>query len=242
MKNQLVINDLVGFKNMKIIQNKEYFNFSLDSIMLPNFIHFNKSIKTIIDFCTGNAPIPLVLSTKCDAKIIGVEIQKEIYDLANDSVKINKLEKQITIINEDVNNLLKIYDSDSIDMITCNPPYFKINDFTLRNNSIIKTNARHETLINIEQICNISKKLLKNNCSLYLVHKTDRLSEIFQSLKNNNLEPKRLRFIYPKINTESNIVLIEAKKNAKPGLIVESPIITHNNDGSYTKEVLDMFK
>ena len=240
--NLKVINDLVGFKNRKIVQNKEYFNFSLDSIMLPNFIHFNKSIKKVLDLCTGNAPIPLVISTKCDAEIIGVEIQKEIYDLAIESIKINNLEDKIQIINEDVNNLCNYFDSDSFDMITCNPPYFKLNERTLRNENEIKMNARHETLINIDQICNISKKLLKNNCPLYLVHRTDRLVEIFEALKKNNLEPKRIRFIYPKEDSKSNMVLVEARKNGNSGLIVENPLIAHNNDGSYTDEVLEMFQ
>ena len=237
-----VINDLVGFKNRKIVQNKDYFNFSLDSILLPNFIRFNKSINTILDLCTGNAPIPLVMSTKCDAKIIGVEIQKEIFDLAKESIRINNLEGKIKIINDDVKNLTNVFESDSFDMITCNPPYFKINDKTLRNENEIKMNARHETLINFEQICSISKKLLKNNKSLYLVHRTERIAEIFEVLKNNNLEPKRIKFIYPKENKNSNIVLIEAKKNGNAGLVVEKPLIIHNKDGSYTEEVLKMFQ
>ena len=242
MKNQLVINDLVGFKNRKIVQNKDYFNFSLDSIMLPNFIHFNKKINLILDLCTGNAPIPLVISTKTEAKIYGVEIQKEIFDLAIQSVKINNLEEQIEIINEDVNDLMDIFKSDSFDLITCNPPYFKINERTLRNENEVKMNARHETLVNIEQICNISKKLLKNNAPLYMVHRSDRLTEIFDTLKRNNLEPKRIRFIYPKEGTESNMVLIEARKNGHTGLIVEEPLIAHNADGTYTNEVLNMFE
>jgi len=242
MKNEVVINDLVGFKNLKIIQNKEYFNFSLDSVLLPNFIHFNKSINMIMDICTGNAPIPLILSTKTNAKIIGVEIQDEIFELAKESVKINHLENKIELIHDDANNVSNYYESDTFDIITCNPPYFKINEKTLRNENEVKCNARHETLINLEQIIKIARKLLKNKGSLYIVHRTERLSEIVYLMKENNIEPKRVRFIYPKKGTESNIVLIEGKKDGNIGLRVEPPLIAHNDDGSYTEEVLKCFE
>ena len=176
MNSNVVINDLVGFKNLKIIQNKEYFNFSLDSVLLPNFIHFNKSINMIMDICTGNAPIPLIMSTKTNSKIIGVEIQDEIYDLAKKTVELNHLENQIQLIHDDANNLIDYYESDTFDIITCNPPYFRVNEKSLRNDNEVKCNARHETLINLEQIIKIARKLLKNKGALYIVHRTERLS------------------------------------------------------------------
>lgn len=239
---QKIVNDLVGFKNLKIVQNKEYFNFSLDSVLLPNFIHFNKSLKKILDLCTGNGPIPLIMSTKTEAEIIGVEIQDDIYDLAIESVAINGLQNKIKIIKEDVNNICNFYESDSFDLITCNPPYFKVNENSLKNINDIKTNARHETLVNLEQIIIISRKLLKNNSSLYIVHRTERLAEIMYLMKKNNIEPKRVRLVYPKEGMNSNIVLIEGRKNGKVGVKFEPPIIAHNLDGSYTSEVLNMFE
>ena len=242
MNSNVVINDLVGFKNLKIIQNKEYFNFSLDSVLLPNFIHFNKSINMIMDICTGNAPIPLIISTKTNSKIIGVEIQDEIYDLAKRTVELNNLEKQIELLHDDANNVINYYESDTFDIITCNPPYFRINEKSLRNDNEVKCNARHETLINLEQIIKIAKKLLKNKGSLYIVHRTERLSEIIYLMKMNNIEPKRIRFVYPKQGAESNIVLIEGKKDGNVGLKVETPLIAHNADGSYSAEVLKMFE
>lgn len=238
----IVTNDLVGFKNMKIIQNKEYFNFSLDSVLLPNFIHFSKNTKRILDLCTGNAPIPLIMSTKTDAKIIGVELQKEIYDLAVESVRINNLSDQIEIINDDVNNIYDTFDSDSFDIVTCNPPYFKINAESLRNKNEIKTIARHEVHVNIEQILKIARKLLKNNGSLYIVHRSERIFEITNLMSKYNLEPKRVKLIYPKSNSDSNIFIIEARKNGKPGVKIEKPLIAHNNDGSYSEETLNCFK
>lgn len=242
MKDQKkVINDLVYFKDIKIVQNKDYFNFSLDSILLPNFIQINPTTKKILDLCTGNAPIPLVLSLKTDAKIYGVEIQKEIYDLALESIRINNKENQIFIINDDVKNINNLYETDTFDIITCNPPYFKNKVDSKINNNNIKSIARHEIKIKLEDIIKISKKLLKNGGSLNIVHRTDRLIEIIELMKQNNIEPKKIRFIYPKKDSESNLVLIDGRKNGSTGLKILPPLYVHNNDGSYTDEVLKMF-
>lgn len=237
-----VINDLVGYNDLKIVQNSNFFNFSLESVLLPRFCEVKKSGMKIIDFCTGNAPIPLILSTLTDSDIIGVEVQKEIYDLAKMSVSINNLENRIHIINMDVKDLIKEFNTDSFDLITCNPPYFKYDKSSNTNNNNVKSIARHEILINLEDIIKISRKFLKNNGSLVLVHRTDRLSEIVSLLEKNNLQPKRMRFIYPKENEDSNLVLIDARKNGNVGLKVLPPLICHNFDGSYTKEVLSMFR
>ena len=127
-------------------------------------------------------------------------------------------------------------------VLICNPPYFRVNEFSNLNNNMIKSIARHEIEIKLEDICRISKKLLKNNGSLVLVHRTDRLSEIINMLLKYNLQPKRIRFLYPKELENSNLVLIDARKNGNIGLKVLPPLICHNMDGSYTKEVLDMFR
>lgn len=236
-----VINDLVGYDNLKIVQNSNYFNFSLESVMIPRFCVLKNNMK-IIDFCTGNAPIPMILSTLTDSNIIGVELQKEIYNLAVQSVKINNLEDRITLLNMNVLDIFNVYETDSFDLITCNPPYFRVNEFSNLNNNMIKSIARHEIEIKLEDICRISKKLLKNNGSLVLVHRTDRLSEIINMLLKYNLQPKRIRFLYPKELENSNLVLIDARKNGNIGLKMLPPLICHNMDGSYTKEVLDMFR
>ena len=236
-----VVNDLVGYDNLKIVQNSKYFNFSLESVMIPKFCVLKNNMK-IIDFCTGNAPIPMILSTLTDSNIIGVELQKEIYDLAVQSIKINNLEDRITLLNMNVLDIFNVYETDSFDLITCNPPYFKVSEFSNLNDNMIKSIARHEIEIKLEDICRISKKLLKNNGSLVLVHRTDRLSEIINMLLKYNLQPKRIRFLYPKEQENSNLVLIDARKNGNIGLKVLPPLICHNMDGSYTKEGLDMFR
>lgn len=238
---KIEINDLVYFKNIKIVQDKDYFNFSLDSVLLPNFVDITKKTKMILDMCTGNAPIPLILSTKTDAKIYAVELQKEVYNLAKETIKINKLDNQIVLINNNIKNLKKIFNTETFDIITCNPPYFKNKEDSIINENIVKSIARHEIEMELEDVMLISKSLLKNEGSLVLVHRTDRLIEIIELMRKHNIEPKRMRLIYPKINTESNLVLIDGRKNGKKGLKILPPLYIHNDDNSYTKEVLEMF-
>ena len=239
-KEKKVINDLLYFNNLKIVQNKDYFNFSLDSVLLANFVKIIGNNKRIIDLCTGNAPIPLILSTKTNSTIYGVEIQKEIYDLAYESISINN-KKNIRLINSDVKKISKLFETDYFDIVTCNPPYFRNTEDSIKNDNKIKSIARHELLIGLEDIINISKKILKNGGSLYLVHRTDRLMDVLTIMRNNNIEPKKIRFIYPKIDKESNLFLVEGQKNGKCGLKLLSPLFVHNDDGSYTKEIIKIF-
>ena len=237
-----VINDLLDYKDYKIYQDTDMFCFSLDSVLLANFVTINKNISNIMDIGCGNAPIPLILSTKTSANIIGVEIQKEVYNLALDSVKHNNLNKQIRIINDDINNVYKEYNSDSFDVITCNPPYFKVNDKTKQNLSEYKKIARHEIFLKLDDICKISKKLLKNNGVLALVHRTDRMVEIIEAMRKNNIEPKKIQFIYPKRGENSNLILVEGSKNGNAGIKILEPVIVHNDDGSYCESVKKMFR
>ena len=236
------LNDLVGYKDLKIYQNKNWFSFSLDSVLLPNFVSLNKNIKVVMDLCCGNAPIPLILSTKTNAKIIGVELQEDVYKLAKDSVNYNLLDEQIEIVNMNIKNLKDKYTGDSIDVITCNPPYFKLNEDSYTNLDIHKVIARHEKEITLEEIIDISHYLLKNNGVLAMVHRTDRLIEIIGLFEKYGLEVKKLRFIYPKEDSESNMILIEGKKNGNTGLKVLPPLYVRNSDGSYREEVLKMFE
>lgn len=235
-----VINDLLGF-NKKIVQDTSYFSFSLDSVLLYNFCKVKKSTK-MIDICSGNCPIPLMLSTKIDEKIYAVEVQKEIYNLAVESIKLNDLEDKIEVLNMDAKDLCNKFETDTFDLITCNPPYFKTNEQSKKNDNEIKSIARHEILINIEDIIKISRKLLKNNGNLVMVHRPERLSEIIILMNKYNLEVKRLQFIYPKEDSESNMIIIEASKNGKEGMKIMPPIIVHDKDGNYNKEIEKIFR
>ena len=237
-----VTNYLLGYKDKYIVQNTQMFNFSLDSVLLPNFVTLNKNIKNILDIGCGNAPIPLILSTKTNALITGVEIQKEVYDLAVKSVKINNLEKQINIINADINEIYNQFDTESFDVITCNPPFFKVSAKSNLNKSDYKTIARHEIKLNLDDIFKISKKLLKNNGYVAIVHRPERLLDILNSMQKYNIEPKKIQFIYPKTNMEANILLVEGMKNGKKGLKVLNPIYTHLDNGEYTEQIKKYFE
>lgn len=236
------INDLVGYDNLKIYQNDDWFKFSLESVLLPNFVTINPTTKNILDLCTGNAPIPLILSIKTKANIIGVEIQKDIFDLAVKTIDINELNSQIKIINDDIKNIKNQFESDYFDIITVNPPYFKATELSIKNQDIHKTIARHEYMITIEDIVKISKKLLKNNGRIAIVHRAERFFEIIDLLKENNLMPKKIQFIYPKQDSESNLFMIEAVKNGKEGATFLSPLYIHNSDGNYRDEILKIFQ
>lgn len=240
-KKEEEIDDLVFYNNLKIVQNKNYFKFSLDSLLLSNFAKINLNTKKIMDLCTGNAPIPLILSQKTKSKIIGIEIQKEIYDLAIKSVEINNLHEQITLINDDAKNITNYFETDTFDLILCNPPYFKYQENSIINKNEKKSLARHEISLKLNDIFKISKKLLKNGGLLCIIHRTDRLIEIIDLMKQNNIEPKRIRFVYPKNGSESNLVLVEGSKNGKTGLKILSPFYVHSSNGEYTSEVLKMF-
>ncbi len=234
-----VINYLLGYKNLKIVQDPEMFSFSLDSVLLPNFITINKNINKILDIGTGNGPIPLILSTKTKAHITGIEIQKEVSQMAKESVRLNKLENQITIINEDIKK--DIFENETFDVITCNPPYFEVKDESKFNKNDYKTIARHEINLNLDELFKIAKKILKNNGIIGLVHRPERLLDIIITMKKYNIEPKKIRFIYPKKDKESNILLIEGKKNGNKGLKILPPLYSHNEDGTYTEQIKKYF-
>jgi tRNA1(Val) A37 N6-methylase TrmN6 len=235
-----VINDLLNINNMKIVQDTDYFNFSLDSVLLSNYVEPKKGDK-IIDFCSGNCPVPMILTTKTKSKIYAVEIQKEVYKLGLESININKLDKQIELLNMDVKDVISQFDTDSFDIITCNPPYFKTNEMTKQNDNEIKRIARHEICITLDDIFKVSKKLLKNNGKIIMIHRPERLEEIFKSMKDNIITPKIVQFIYPKEGQNSNMVIIEGRKNARKGIKVLPPIIVHNKNNEYRDEIKKMF-
>jgi len=237
-----VLNDLVNYSGLKIYQNTDWFLFSLDSVLLPNFVTLNKNIKTVMDLGTGNAPIPLILSTKTNAKIIGIEVQKDLYELAKKNIQYNHLEEKIEIYNLNIKNLKEHFSPDSMDVITCNPPYFKITEQSNLNEDIHKVIARHEKMVTLEDVIQISKYLLKNNGVMALVHRTDRFLDILRLCSQYGMEVKKIRFIYPKFQTESNMILVEARKNGGTGLKVLPPLYVHEENGDYTKEVLQMFQ
>ena len=238
-----VINDLLGYDGIKIIQNPEMFHFSLDSSLLGDFVTINPQDKRILDIGTGNGPIPLFLSLRTNALIDGIEIQEKLADLAIRSVKLNNLENQITIINDDVRGYHKKVGVSKYDVITCNPTYFKHKEESNINKNDYLTLARHEITLNLDELLDSVKKLLKDNGTFAMVHRTERLLDILEIFRKYSIEPKRIRFVYPKKNsTHSLAVLIEGKKSKKQGgLKILPPLYVHNLNGTYTKEILRIF-
>lgn len=236
------LNYLLGYENLKIYQNDEMFRFSIDSVLLPNFVTLRKNTKKILDIGTGNAVIPLILTNLTNATIDGVEIQKEVYNLGVDSVKYNSLEDKIHLYNMDINEFYKHLQSDCYDTITCNPPFFKVNDQSIMNLSDYKKIARHEITLNLDDVFRIAKKLLKNNGNIAIVHRTERLVDIIETMKKYNIEPKKIQYVYSNLNSASNILLIEGVKNGKPGVKVLDPLYIYDKNGHYTTKILNYFK
>lgn len=233
------INYLLGYENLKIIQDDESFRFSIDSILLPNFVTMNKDTKKVLDIGTGNAPIPLILSTKTKAQITGIEIQEQSAELAKKSVKLNHLENQIQIIHDDIR--IYPFEPEEFDVITCNPPFFKVSEHSHFNENDSKTIARHEVTLTLEDVLKIARKLLKNSGIIALVHRPERMVDILLEMRKNNIEPKKIQYVYPKKNENSHILLIEGKKNGNHGLKILPPLYVHQKDGSYTEEVTKYF-
>jgi len=216
-----MINDLLNY-DMKIYQDEKAFKFSIDSVLLAEFVDINYRCKNIIDLCTGNAPIPMILSTKFNKDIYGVELQKEIYDLAKRSIEYNKI-KNINLINEDVKNIEHNFNF-KFDIITCNPPYFKINSNSKVNDYNIKAIARHEIFVNLEDIMRISSKIINDSGSLYLVHRCERFVEILYLFKKYNFGLRKLQFVYDNKNANSCFLLVEGKYKCKDDLKVLNPL------------------
>lgn len=239
MNNQEKIHELLGYERIKIIQKDDAFSFSLDSMLLANFIDVTRAHK-IIDLGTGNAPIPLFLSLKTKEKIIGVEIQEEIYDLAKRSVELNNLENQITIINDNLKDIYKKLGANTFDIVCSNPPYFKVTDTSIINKNDTLTIARHEVKASVKDVIIEANKLLVDGGKLYIVHRIERMCEIMQLLENNNFGIKKIQLIYPKKDANAYMFLIESRKNKKTDLKIIPSLIVHEN-GRYTEEVLKIF-
>jgi tRNA1Val (adenine37-N6)-methyltransferase len=230
-----VINTLFGNEKLQIVQDTQMFKFSLDSVLLPHFIDYSVQYKRILDIGTGNAPIPIIMSQNTSAKIDAIEVQKSAFLLAKESIELNGLCDQIDVINDNVIDWYRHIETDTYDLIVCNPPYFKnVN----KSNNESKTIAKHEGDLTIEILMKIAKKILKNKGRIALVHRTERLMNIIVAMKNNNIEPKRIQLIYPKLGKNSNIILIEGVKNGNESLKILDPIYVHSENGEYTEQIL----
>ena len=230
------IDDLV-IKNLKIIQNKECFCFGIDSVLLSDFAKNIKKDSLVLDLGTGTGIIPILLCGKTDLKkVIGVEIQEEVYNMAKKSIKLNNLENKFEIINENILNLEKIYKENTFDVITTNPPYKKI-DTGILNENKKKIVSRHEITASLEDFLKVSKRLLKDKGELYMVHRPERLVDIIYNMRKYKIEPKTIRFVFSNKNKEPKLVLIKGIKNAKPFLKIEKNLYIYDENGKYSEEI-----
>ena len=233
--------DDLEFKGLKIIQNKSGFCFGIDSVLLSDFAKNIRNNAKVIDLGTGTGIINLLLSGKTKAlEFVGVEIQEEVAEMAERSVELNNLEGKIKILNENILNLKEVYKPKSFDAVVTNPPYKKINT-GLTNEDNKKLISRHEITASLKDFIQISAYLLKDYGEFYMVHRPDRLVDIFQLMREEKIEPKLIKFVYPKANKKTNLVLIKGVKNGKPFLEYDNNLIVYNEDGSYTDEILRIY-
>lgn len=219
------INDLYDY-GYKIVQKSDYFKFSLDSMLLANFVNINMSDSKLLDFCTGNCPIPIILSNSIK-NIVAFEVQKEIYELGDESLKLNNI-NNVKLINDDIKNIGNYYEEGYFDIITCNPPYFKVIDSSRINDNNVKAIARHEILIKLEDIVSLAYKFLRDKGKLYIVYRPDRLMELLKLFDKYKFGVKKLQCCYNNSDSLSSMILIEAMKNGQDDLKILEPLYTEN--------------
>lgn len=231
--------DQLYANEIKIIQSAEVFSFSLDAVLLADFAHpVLKQRGKIVDLCAGNGAVGLFLTKKTRAQITEVEIQPRLIDMAKRSIELNDLTAQVNTLNIDLKDIFHQFRKDSVDTVTCNPPYFANEPTSKKNPNPYLALARHESTASLADIIEVISGLLKMGGKMYMVHRPERLQEIFSLLAKNRLVPKRIRLVYPKAGREANMVLIEAIKDGNPGgLRFIPPVTVYDEQDEYLPEV-----
>ena len=226
----------------KILQDTERFQFGIDAVLLADFACKGlKKSETVIDLGTGTGIIPLLMQPKSSGSIFtGLEVQKESADMAARSISMNGLEKQIKIVNGDLTKVSELFTRHSFSAVTCNPPYM-IGEHGKGNTLDAKTIARHEVLCTLEDVISAADYLLAPHGKFFMIHRPFRLPEIFSSMEKHNMEIKRMRLIHPFADKEPNMVMLEARKNAKRRLTIEPPLVVRYDDGEYTAEIQQIY-
>ncbi|OZM55862.1 SAM-dependent methyltransferase [Lottiidibacillus patelloidae] len=227
-------------EGLKIIQSSSISTFSLDAVLLANFVYVPIQKGNMIDLCTGNGVIPLMLSKRTKGKLFGVEIQERIYDMAKRSVIYNELQEQINLIHGDLKDMPAKLGQGKFEVVTCNPPYFTMKDSHIQKENEHLAIARHELLCTLEDTISASSKLVKNSGKVAFVHRPNRLLDIIGLMKKYNIEPKRIRFVHPREGKEANTILVEGIKNGKSDLKILPPLLVYQANGEYTEEMKGM--
>ena len=233
--------DDLEFKGLKIIQNEKGFCFGMDSVLLSDFAKNMKNNSTVLDLGTGTGIIPILLCGKTNLKkVVGIEIQQDVANMAKRSSQLNNLQDRFEVVNTNIINLKNIYEKQSFDVIVTNPPYKKENT-GITNENEAKLISRHEITANLEDFISISKDLLKDKGEFYMVHRPERLVDILSLMRKYKIEPKILKFVSPNKNKEPNLILIKGIKNANSFLKIEKNLYVYNEDGKYTNEILKIY-
>ena len=220
----------------QIIQNKEKFCFGMDAVLLSGFAKVKEGEK-VLDIGTGTGIIPILLAAKTPGQhFTGLEIQPESADMARRSVALNHLEEKISIVEGDVREADQLFSAASFDVITSNPPYMT-GSHGLVNPDMPKAIARHEICCTLEDLVSQTEKLLCPGGRFFMVHRPFRLAEIMTVLTAHHLEPKRMRLVYPFVDKEPNMVLLECIRGGKPRITVEKPLIVYKEPGVYQDEI-----
>lgn len=228
--------DDLQLDNLYLIQKKQGFRFGVDAVLLSNFANV-KNKHRVVDLCTGTGIIPFLIYGKYKPKeVIGIEIQEDMVEMATRSSEYNGIENSLKFINTDLKDLESLKTLGTFDVLTVNPPY-KLNNSGIINPHDKLAIARHEILCNLEDVIIASRKLLKDNGRMYMVHRPERLIDIFEIMRKHRIEPKRVQMIQPNINKAPNIVLVEGQRDGGAYLKWEKPIYVYNEDGTYTKEI-----
>lgn len=224
----------------RIIQDPKRFCFGMDAVLLSGFAQV-KDGASVLDLGTGTGIIPLLLAAKTGAvHLTGLEIQKDSADMAGRSVLLNGLEDKITIVTGDIKEAGELFAAASFDVITCNPPYM-IGQHGLKNPTDAKAIARHEIFCTLEDVIAQTQRLLRPGGKFFLVHRPFRLAEIMTALRAHKLEPKRMRLVYPFVDKEPNMVLLEAVRGGRARMTVEKPLIVYSEPGVYMPEIYEVY-
>lgn len=224
----------------KIIQDKNRFCFGMDAVLLSGFARVRAG-ETVLDLGTGTGIIPILLEAKTEGShFTGLEIQPDSADMARRSVAYNGLEEKIDIVTGDIKDASNIFGASSFDVVTTNPPYM-IGQHGLKNPDEAKAIARHEILCSLEDVVREAARLLKPRGRFFMVHRPFRLSEIFCCMTSHGIEPKRMKLVYPFVDKEPNMVLIEGMRGGNPRMTVEKPLIVYKEQGVYTDEIYDIY-
>ena len=224
----------------RIIQDPDRFCFGMDAVLLSGFARVPEGAK-VLDLGTGTGIIPILLEVKTKAShLTGLEIQPDSADMAGRSVQLNHLEEKIDIVTGDIKEAVSLFGAASFDVVTCNPPYMT-EHHGLTGEHAPKAIARHELLCNLEDVISQAAKLLKPGGSFFMVHRPFRLVDIMVLMRQYKLEPKRMKLVYPFVDKDPNMVLIEACRGGKPRMTVEKPLIVYHEPGKYTDEIYEIY-